>query len=341
MNHILIFGTGAVADILVREYLDLENNKIVAFVNTLQKNITPPINLISNVYIPTIGMENINEINYDYILIASGNFDKMHDECIKNNIPENKIVGIIQDWSENKLTIQNKMNCEFKKYFNLNINKLFRKDIPNYSTNTIYFGNELWLNEKLKILKDYEKIDIQRSMSLKAVSHEIIRKNIPGNIAELGVYQGDFSKILNELFPDRKLYLFDTFGGFDQNDLLEEKKLSNANTSMFKDTSIDLVLSKMVNRDNCKIIKGYFPESTKGIEDNFAFVSLDADLYKPTYSGLNYFYKYLSHGGYIFIHDFNNVYFSGARDAVEIFCQENNINYVPIPDYNGSAIITK
>jgi hypothetical protein len=64
MNKLLIFGTGAVADILVREYLNLENNKIIAF-------------------------DNINEIDYDYILLASGNFDKMYDECIKHNIPKN------------------------------------------------------------------------------------------------------------------------------------------------------------------------------------------------------------------------------------------------------------
>jgi O-methyltransferase len=57
----------------------------------------------------------------------------------------------------------------------------------------------------------------------------------------------------------------------------------------------------------------------KGIEDNFAFVSIDADLYKPIYDGLVYFYKNLSNGGYIFVHDFNNAYFSGSGKAVEKF----------------------
>lgn len=44
----------------------------------------------------------------------------------------------------------------------------------------------------------------------------------------------------------------------------------------------------------------------KGIEDSFCFVSLDMDLYKPTYEGLHYFYPRLNHGGYIFIHDCRN-----------------------------------
>lgn len=315
MNKLLIFGTGAVADILVREYLNLENNKIIAF-------------------------DNINEIDYDYILLASGNFDKMYDECIKHNIPKNKIVGIIQDWSNKKNSIQKQMNLDINEIFNLD-NKLFKRNIPNFCIATIYFGNELWLNRELRILKNYKKIDIQRSMALKAVANEILRRNISGNVAELGVYQGNFSKIINELFPERLLYLFDTFGGFEQKDLILEQKLTNANTAMFKDTNVDLVLSKMVNKNNCRIVKGYFPESVVGIEDNFAFVSIDADLYKPIYDGLVYFYKHLSNGGYIFVHDFNNTYFSGARKAVEKFCKEEKIGYVPIPDYNGSAIITK
>ena len=338
MKNLLIFGTGAVATILIEKYLDLECNKILAYVNTVN-NVTPPHLLSINV--PVIGLDKVYDYDYDYILLASGNYDTMYDQCIKHNIPKNKIIGIIQDCSNSKIDIQNQLNSEIKKMFNLELENLFKKSIPWFCMNTLYFGNELWLNKDLNILENYDRIDIQRSMALKTIAHEIKRRNIKGNVAELGVYKGDFSRIINELFPDRTLYLFDTFDGFEHKDLILENKLSNANTSMFKDTSIDLVLSKMVNKDNCKIVKGYFPQSAVGIEDIFSFVSLDADLYKPIYEGLIYFYKRLSNGGYIFIHDFNNAYFSGSREAVETFCKETNISYVPIPDYNGSAIITK
>lgn len=339
MSNLLIFGTGAVADILIKEYLDLNNNKIVAFLNTRKGNTPPPPQLNNDIPVCR-SFDEISKINYDFIMLASGQFDTMYEECIKHTIPKDKIIGIIPDLSTIKITVQKQVNFDINRIFNLD-NKFFKKEIPNFCINTLHLGNELWLNKELKIFENYEKIDIQRSTMLKAVAHEILKRNIVGNVAELGVYQGDFSKIINELFPDRLLYLFDTFDGFVQKDLIGEQKLTHANVSMFKDTTVNLVLSKMVNKNNCKIIKGYFPESAAEIEDSFALVSIDADLYKPIYEGLVYFYKRLTRGGYILIHDFNNTYFSGARKAVEKFCEEMNIGYVPISDYAGSVIITK
>jgi O-methyltransferase len=70
-------------------------------------------------------------------------------------------------------------------------------------------------------------------------------------------------------------------------------------------------------------------------------VSLDADLYDPIYAGLSFFYPRLVKGGYILIHDFNNDNYKGARRAVEQFCSEQNVNFVPLPDSGGSAIISK
>ena len=59
--------------------------------------------------------------------------------------------------------------------------------------------------------------------------------------------------------PDRKLYLFDTFEGFDVRDKHEyDNDMLNAHA--FRDTSTTLVLSKMV-AENVIIRKGYFPET--------------------------------------------------------------------------------
>ncbi|HEY8733951.1 MAG TPA: methyltransferase, partial [Puia sp.] len=59
------------------------------------------------------------------------------------------------------------------------------------------------------------------------------------------------------------------------------------------------------------------------------------------YSGLHFFYPKLVSGGYIFVHDFNNDSYRGARQAVENFCSEQKVNYLPLPDLGGSAIIMK
>ena len=91
----------------------------------------------------------------------------------------------------------------------------------------------------------------------------------------------------------------------------------------------------------CIIKQGYFPNTVIDLQEVFAFVSIDADLYDPIYAGLNYFYPLLSKGGCIFIHDYNNDGYKGAKQAVRQFCSENNISFLPLPDSAGTAIIMK
>jgi O-methyltransferase len=205
----------------------------------------------------------------------------------------------------------------------------------------VFIGSSLdYLQRGRLIDKNY--FDYVRLSTLELISYEINKKQLQGNVAELGVYKGKFAKYINQYFPDRTLYLFDTFEGFDSRDTKKEiqEKFSGGDQD-FSDTSVEGVLSLMPNREMCKPIKGFFPDSAKGIEDEFALVSLDADLYEPIYNGLHFFYPKLVKGGYILIHDFNNDSYKGARRAVEQFCSEKAIGYLPIPDSGGSAIIAK
>lgn len=184
--------------------------------------------------------------------------------------------------------------------------------------------------------------DYVRYRTLELCAEEIVLKNVKGNIAEVGVYRGNFAEKMNLLFPEKKIYLFDTFEGFDQKDVeLEKMNNFSPGNQNFSDTSVQLVLNKMRYKENAIVKKGFFPETAANLDDIFCFVSLDADLYQPIIEGLRFFYPKLQNGGYIFIHDFNNEEYKGARKAVMEFCDENNINYLPIPDNGGSAIISK
>lgn len=186
------------------------------------------------------------------------------------------------------------------------------------------------------------RIDYVRLSALELAAYEVKKRNVPGSVAELGVYKGDFAEDINRAFPDRDFYLFDTFTGFDERDKQTDKHKGYSTTRQdFSDTSAESVLRRMPHAQKCIIRKGFFPETADGINGPFAFVSLDTDLYEPIYNGLCFFYPKLSAGGYIFIHDFNNEEYKGAREAVLLFCQENNIGYVPIADDGGSVIITK
>ena len=208
-------------------------------------------------------------------------------------------------------------------------------------------NDKIFLSSSLEYLKrprllEKNYFDYVRLATLELVSNEINNKKLEGNVAELGVYKGKFARYINLHFKERKLYLFDTFEGFDERDVHVEKKEGFSSGSQnFADTSIESVLNQMPHKENCIPVKGFFPESANDVHDEFVFVSIDADLYEPIYEGLKFFYPLLVAGGYIFVHDFNNDNYSGARKAVEKFCTEKNISFVPIPDSAGSAIICK
>ena len=72
-----------------------------------------------------------------------------------------------------------------------------------------------------------------------------------------------------------------------------------------------------------------------------AVVSLDTDLYEPTYQGLTYFYPRLSVGGMILIHDYNSRQFPGVGMAVRRFCEEQQLYLVPLMDLHGTAVLIK
>jgi O-methyltransferase len=188
-----------------------------------------------------------------------------------------------------------------------------------------------------------DRVDYPRLMALDLCADEILSKRIEGSIAEVGVFRGDFARKLNSVFSDRKLYLFDTFEGFDQRDTrVDQQNNFSTGTQDFSKTSVDYVLGRMPHSDRCIIKQGYFPETAHDLQtEKYAFVSIDVDLYKPIADGLEYFYSRLSPGGYIFVHDYNNAEYKGVKKAVREFSEKNGIPYFPLPDSAGSAIFTK
>ncbi len=182
-----------------------------------------------------------------------------------------------------------------------------------------------------------------RLATLRRMADRLIQQGIAGDIAELGVYQGELACQLNALFPDRRLHLFDTFEGFDARDIQEEsaRGFSRAREGDFADTSLSFVQSRLPFPDQALFHKGFFPDTTAGLENcRFALVSLDADLYAPVLAGLEYFYPRLSPGGMILLHDYNNRRFRGASQAVEDYEKAHGpLPLVPLCDLHGTAVI--
>lgn len=187
----------------------------------------------------------------------------------------------------------------------------------------------------------FKQIYDMRRGTIRRYAKYIEMKGVPGELAELGVYRGDLSREMARLFPDRRLFLFDTFNGFDNKDLRNEAEQKQASLMDFSETSIDIVMENMPNPQRVVICQGYFPETIPKEEITYAMVSLDPDLYQPVLSGLRYFYPRLSVGGVIIIHDYSSSQFPGVRQAVDEYCGENNLFVLPLCDFHGTAVLIK
>ena len=210
-----------------------------------------------------------------------------------------------------------------------------------------FYGNIMKLHEI------YGDFDV-RSRCLKELADRVSGAaglpEVPGAAAELGVYKGDTAWQINFFLPEKQLYLFDTFDGFAEEDIKIERAyaLSNAEAGDFSDTSVGAVLERLPHPEKCHLRKGHFPETAAGLaHSEFAFVSLDADLYEPTLAGIEFFYPRLSEGGVMIVHDCNNDRFKGVRQAVKEYEQklivtgEKPLKLVPLGDLHGSCVIIK
>lgn len=153
--------------------------------------------------------------------------------------------------------------------------------------------------------------------------------------------------MINLKFPNKMLYMFDTFESFDREEFEKEvnlKRVPDTFYETFKQTDENYVLSIMPYPDKCRICKGFFPKTTKGVEEEkFAFVSIDVDFEQSIFEGLKFFYPRLNNGGVIFIHDYNNRYLEGVKIAIHRYENEIGVKLrkVPLADEGGTIVIVK
>jgi len=163
-------------------------------------------------------------------------------------------------------------------------------------------------------------------------------KAVPGAAAELGVYRGFFARCINQLLPERKLYLFDSFEGFGK-----EEQASESFQAAHRNTAIDKVLAIMPHPETVTVKPGFFPESLDGLEERFCLVSLDVDFYQTTLDGLRYFWPRIEKGGYLLLHDWGSPKLPGVAKALADFEKElgSGIPAVPLCDVGGSLVLCK
>jgi len=162
---------------------------------------------------------------------------------------------------------------------------------------------------------------------------------VEGAAAELGVYRGGFARCLSALLPERTLYLFDTFEGFDES---EAEGQERGFVEAHRGASAERVLSLLPHPEKAIIRPGIFPATAAGLEDErFCLVSLDADLEESTLAGLRFFLPRMAEGGYLLLHDYLNPKLPGVQRAVARYeAEAGRLRAVPLCDVNGTLVIS-
>lgn len=313
MNRVVIWGTGKRSmEMMINDVF--ATCDIICFVDNFAKSDEFMCH-------PVIRPEKLSAKDYDWLIIPLSNPGEVFKQCKQLGIDDNKII-----------IVENTILNDYK-YHEQNINKI--KNIIPALYDIVLEHNAIrskWAPIRRCLLDMEETYDPRivnyfngteytRFRTMELASREVNDRAGDWSVAELGVWQGGTSRLISLLFPERNIYMFDTFESFDKNEVQREIENGNCDEKLveiLKNTSVERVLNIMPDKNKCIVRKGLFPGTAEGLEDiQYGFVSLDVDLEVSTYAGLEYFVPRMIEGGYIFLNNFNHVSLKGVKNAVK------------------------
>lgn len=313
---IYVWGTGCGASELIEA--GLEATRITAFVDSFPMGDT----FLGK---PVLLPKQLPLRDCELLIITARHADAIGNRCRELGIPEEKCLFL----KNNMILTDRNTACTCAK--DLLGEALLKKLLPKHRT----LPTPAQLADSALPERDLSN-DYVRLATLELLCRRLA--DVPGAAAELGVYRGFFARCINQLLPERKLYLFDSFEGFS-----EEANASDSFQAAHRNTAIDKVLAIMPHPDSITVKPGFFPDSLGELEDRFCLVSLDVDFYQTTLDGLRYFWPRLEGGGYLMLHDWGSPKLPGVAKALvdyeaELGCK---IPAMPLCDVGGTLVLCK
>jgi O-methyltransferase len=138
--------------------------------------------------------------------------------------------------------------------------------------------------------------------------------DIPGDMAELGVYLGGSARVIASACPEKRLHLFDTFEGLPETEAAERDPHGHLGKGLFAGNAVAVCAT--MRGAKYELHPGLFPETVDRMEGRFSFVHVDCDLYSSARAAIDWFWPRMSPGGIMFFDDYG-CDFTGVTDAVE------------------------
>lgn len=314
--EIYVYGTGCGAGELIDTALPPE--RVAAFVDSapaaasfLGKSVITP--------------EELAERDYDLILVTSRQTEAIAARCAELGIDADRLLFL-----KNNFRLSDRNRCYARAEALLGA-----EFVEKLRGSQRLIRTPLWSERETLPGEDLDN-DYVRLKTLEAICREL--KEVPGAAAELGVYRGGFARCINALLPERRLWLFDSFAGFDAQ---EARGFGEGFVGAHRNTAAERVLARLPHPERAVVRQGLFPGSAAGVEERFALVSLDVDLEESTLAGLRWFLPRMERGGYLLLHDYNSPKLSGVRAALRRYEAERGeaLRGVPLCDVNGTLAI--
>lgn len=154
----------------------------------------------------------------------------------------------------------------------------------------------------------------------------LAQRGVPGELAEVGVFQGASARLMCEAKGHRTLHLFDTFEGMPEPEGREEKIFKERQYAC----SLEDVRAYLSAYSGVEYHQGLFPAPAKNLRElTFSLVHLDVDLYRSTLDCLEYFYPRLAPAGIIISHDYSIQ--QGVHDAFADFLADRPESVIELP----------
>lgn len=168
--------------------------------------------------------------------------------------------------------------------------------------------------------------------------------DVPGDIIECGVYQGNsfawlanLSVILEPFAINRRIIGFDTFEGFTSIDSLADPV--DVSSDNFADTSYEMIYKSLQNLDGVRpvnkvnrfeLVKGDIVTTLPKYLDEHpwmtcAMLILDTDLYRPTLTALKTILPIMPKGAVVVFDEYNYQNFPGETQAVRELLDLNKL----------------
>ncbi len=148
-------------------------------------------------------------------------------------------------------------------------------------------------------------------------------RNVPGDVAECGVFRGAGSYLILTAMAGagKTLFGFDSFEGLSEPGDLDDVTTEYTFKWKKHDMSVgDFVAARnlaMFGKQVC-LLKGWIPDRFADVDGTrFCMVHIDVDLYEPTRDAVRFFYPRLNPGGMIICDDYGFESCPGAKRAMD------------------------